>query len=135
MPLALVPNLAKCNVCGSTCISSKFDQQVAPLALVPTSNAICIGSNFGHQVVLLAWPPDGATCISCKIGHQMALIGLKFGHQLCVTCIGSKVGNQVVSHTLPHCLGMLYLHDQLVLSLYIHQPESHQLSLQQGNSV
>ena len=44
---------------------------ITPLALVPNCNAICIGSNFGHQMTLLAWPPDGAT-ISCKIGYQMA---------------------------------------------------------------
>ena len=30
---------------------------------------------------------------------------------------------------LPHCLGMPYWHHQLVLSWYLHQPESHQLSL------
>merc|ERR1719458_2201228 len=30
---------------------------------------------------------------------------------------------------LPHCLGLPYWHYQLVLSWYLHQPESHQLSL------
>ena len=35
--------------------------------------------------------------------------------------LGSKVGHQVVSFALPHCLGMPYWH---------YQPESHQLSLQ-----
>ena len=44
--------------------------------------------------------------------------------------LGSKVGHQVVSLTLPHCLGMSYWLYQLVLSLYLHQPESHQLSQQ-----
>ena len=43
--------------------------------------------------------------------------------------LGSKVGHQVVSLALPHCLGMPYWHYQLVLSLYLHQPESHQFSL------
>ena len=38
-------------------------------------------------------------------------------------CISFKVGHQVVSLALPW-------HYQLVLSLYIHQPESHHLSLQ-----
>ena len=80
MPPALVPNLANCMchiLCGSTCISSKFDQQVALLALIlnlANSNAICIGSTkwcpsmgykFGHQEGSLAsignwatkWPP------------------------------------------------------------------------------
>ena len=49
--------------------------------------------------------------------------------------LGSKVGHQVVSLALPHCLGMLYWHYQLVLSLYLHQSESHQLSLQKGLSL
>ena len=31
---------------------------------------------------------------------------------------------------LPHCLGLPYWHHQLVLICYPHQPESHQLSLQ-----
>ena len=30
---------------------------------------------------------------------------------------------------LPHCLGLPYWHYQFVLSWYLHQPESHQLSL------
>ena len=41
-----------------------------------------------------------------------------------------QIGHQVASHTLPHCLGLPYWHYQLVLSLYLHQFESHQLSLQ-----
>ena len=44
--------------------------------------------------------------------------------------LGSKFGHQVVSLVLPHCLGLPFWHYQLVLSLYLHQPESHQLSLQ-----
>ena len=43
-----------------------------------------------------------------------------------ITCIGSKVGHQIVSLAFPHCLVMPYWHYQLVLSL--HQPESGQLS-------
>ena len=43
---------------------------------------------------------------------------------------GSKVGHQVLSLALPHCFGMSYWHHQLVLGWYLHQPESHQLSLQ-----
>ena len=42
------------------------------------------------------------------------------------TCIGSKVGHQVASM---HCLELPYWHYQLVLSWYLHQPESHQLSV------
>ena len=49
--------------------------------------------------------------------------------------LGSKVGHQLVSLALPHCLGMPYWHYQLVLSLYLHQPESHQFSLQKGVGV
>ena len=36
------------------------------------------------------------------------------------------------SLALPHCLGLPYWHYLLVLSWYLHQPESHQLSLQKG---
>ena len=42
--------------------------------------------------------------------------------------LGFKVGHQVVSLALPHCLGMPFWHYQLVLSLYLHQQESHHLS-------
>ena len=49
--------------------------------------------------------------------------------------LGSKFGFQVVSLLLPNCLGMSYGQYRLVLSWYLHQPESHQLSLQQGGSV
>ena len=47
----------------------------------------------------------------------------------CTTCIVCKVGHQVVSLALPHCLGIPYWYYQLVSSWYPHQPESHQLSL------
>ena len=74
-------------------------------------------ANFGHQVELLAlqiWPPGpgGSTCISSKFGHQVAPLSL----------LATR------SHNLPHCLGLPYWH-QLVLSWYLHQPESCQLSL------
>ena len=49
--------------------------------------------------------------------------------------LGSKVGHQVVSFALPHCLGMPYWHYQLGLSLYLQQSESHQLSLHKPLSV
>ena len=42
--------------------------------------------------------------------------------------LGFKVGHQVVSLALPHCLGMPFWHYQLLLSLYLHQLESHKLS-------
>ena len=74
---------------------------------------------FGHQVAQLwlvqnlvirwrhlhclqSWPPACVTCTTC-IGHQAAM---------------------------PHCLELRYWHYQLELSLCLHQPESHQLSLQ-----
>ena len=50
----------------------------------------------------------------------------KFGQD--ITCISSKVGNKIMSLALPHCLGMRCWHNQLVLSLYLHQLESGQLS-------
>ena len=37
-----------------------------------------------------------------------------------------------MSHALPHRLELPYRHYQLVLSLYLHQLESHQLSLNKG---
>ena len=47
-----------------------------------------------------------------------------------VTCRCYKFGHQVMSLALSYCLGLPYWHYQLVLSWYLHQPESHQLSLQ-----
>ena len=47
------------------------------------------------------------------------------------SCISSKFGHQMApleSLALPHCLGLPYWHYQLVLSWYLHQLESHQLS-------
>ena len=52
-------------------------------------------------------PPDGTTCITNKFAHQTK------------------------SHALPDCLVLPYWHYHLVLTWYLHQPESHQLSLQQ----
>ena len=51
------------------------------------------------------------------------------------TCIRSKFGYQVAPLALTHCLGLPYCHYQQVLSWYLHQPESHQLSLQKVLSV
>ena len=53
------------------CISSKFDHQVTPLALVPNlANMQC------HLYWLQFWPQGGATCISYKFGHQVAPLAL-----------------------------------------------------------
>ena len=47
-------------------------------------------------------------------------------------CTGSKIQVSetliIICHALPHCLGLLYWHFQLVLVWYLHQPELHQLS-------
>ena len=76
----------------------------------------------------LALVANLATCIS-----DLLQIDSKFCHQaMSLALLGSKVGHQVVSLALPHCNGMPYWHYQLVLSLYLHQPESHQFSLQKG---
>ena len=37
---------------------------------------------------------------------------------------------RLLSHALPDCIWLPYWHYQLVLTWYLHQPESHQLSLQ-----
>ena len=58
-------------------------------------------------------PPGGATCISCKLGHQVAQ------HEL--------IRNVVIRWR--HLFELPYWHYQLVLSWYLHQPESHQISL------
>ena len=132
MPLALVPNLATkwhhlhqlqiwppdC----ATCISCKFDHQMAPLALVAK-----LATRWRHLHELQIWPQDGTTCISCNIDHQMAPLALvanlptrwRYLHCFqswppdCISCIAT----------------LLYWHYQFVLSLYLHQLESHQLSL------
>ena len=67
-----------------------------------------------HLHLLQIWLPDGTTCISSKFGHQMA---------------------PLESLALPHCRGMSYWYYQLVLSLYLHQLDSHQLSLQKVYSL
>ena len=50
----------------------------------------------------------------------MSQIGSPFGHQVTsLSLLGSKVGNNIVSLALPHCLGgMSYWHHQLVLGWY-----------------
>ena len=69
------------------------------------------------------WPPDGA------------LHWLRIWPTDGTTCIDSKVGHQVTSHALPHCLGLPYWHYQLVLSLYLHQLESHLLRVKKVSHV
>ena len=52
---------------NATCIGSKFDHQIAPLALVTN-----LTTRWRHLHWLQIWPPDGTTCISSKFVHQMA---------------------------------------------------------------
>ena len=62
--------------------------------------------------------------------YDLLQMNSKFGHQVTsLALLGSKVGHQVVSLALPHCLGMPHWYYQLVLSSYLHHPESHQFSL------
>ena len=85
-----------------TCLSHLLCHiALAPIALVPN-----LATRWHHLHELKNWPQDGATCISCKFSHQLE------------------------SLALPHCVGMPYWHYHLVLSWYLHQPESHQLSRQ-----
>ena len=56
---------------GTTCISCKFGDQMAPLALVAN-----LTTRWCHLHYLQIWPPDGATCITCKFDHQMVPLAL-----------------------------------------------------------
>ena len=71
---------------------------------------------FGHLHWLQICPPGNTTYIS-KLGYQVAQLALV-----------SKSSHQQVA---PHALfpKLPYWHYQLVLICYLHQPESHQLSL------
>ena len=77
LPLALIPNLAtkwhhlhQLQI-WPTCMTCKFDHQIAPPALVAK-----LATRWRHLHKLQIWPPDGATCISSKFGHQMAPLAL-----------------------------------------------------------
>ena len=77
---------------------------MAPFELLPN---LVIRS--GHLNYFQIWSPDCAICISSKFGHQMAPLAL-------------------VTIALSYCLWLTYCFYQFVLSWYLHQPESHQLS-------
>ena len=88
---------------------------MAPLELV-TNLATRCHHLYWFQIwplddYLQIWPPDGTTCITNKFAHQTK------------------------SHALPDCLGLPYWHYQLVLTWYLHQPESHQLSFKNVSYV
>ena len=94
---------------------------MVPLALVAK-----LATRWRHLHELQIWPQDGTTCISCNIDHQMAPLALvanlptrwRYLHCFqswppdCISCIAT----------------LLYWHYQIILSLYLHQLESHQLS-------
>ena len=98
-----------------TCIGCKHVHQIAPFELV-TNLATTCHHLYWFQIwplddYLQIWPPDGTTYITNKFAHQTK------------------------SHALPDCFGLLYWHYQLVLTWYLHQPESHQLSFKSISSV
>ena len=82
---------------------------------------------------LQTWPPDGATCIDYQFCHRMhqLYIDSKFDHQMASLALLTNLQTRLLSPVLPDCLGLPYWHTQLVLTWHLHQPESHQLSLQQ----
>ena len=58
------------------------------------------------------------TCINSKVGHQMVPLAL-------VTNLATRWRHLHYLYQVgPYCLGLPYWHNQLVLSCYIHQPES-----------
>ena len=94
MPLTLIPNWA--NLCGSTCISSKFDHphwfQIWPIVCGST----CISSKFDHQHCHKNWFQIWPTCNAIRIGSN-------FGHQMALLC------HQVAPRALPHCIALIAL--------------------------
>ena len=72
-----------------------------------------------HLHQLKIWSKSGTTCIHLKFCHLVAPLAMV-----------PNLSTRLKSLSLPHCLGMPYGHYQLVLSRYLHQPESHQVSLQ-----
>ena len=97
----------------------KFGNKMAPLTLVAN-----LATRWCHLHQLQIWPPDSATCISCKFCHQMAPLAL-------VANLATRWRHlhKSTSLALPHCLELPPWHYQPVLSWYLHQPESHQSSL------
>ena len=71
-----------------------------------------------------------------EFSNNMALIGIsrKFAHQMAPLALVANMAtrwhhlHKSTSLALPHCLELPSWHYQPVLSWYLHQPESHQLS-------
>ena len=95
-----------------------FYPQNSTCKILQPFGASSVGYNFGHLHWRRMWPLVGNLATKFKIWSSGG-----------ATCIGSNVVHQVGSHALPHCLELPYWHYQLVLTWYLHQPESHQLSL------
>ena len=112
-PRALVSYLA-------TRLALQFYPQNSTCKILRPYGASSIGYNFGHLHSRRIWSLVANLATKFKIWSSGG-----------ATCIGSNVvhRHQVGSHALPHCLELPYWHYQLVLSWYLHQPESHQLSL------
>ena len=74
------------------------------------------------SIVYTFWPPGGASCTDCKFGHQEAPLAP-------VASVAQLALDTRLHHS--HChIALPFWHYQLVLSWYLHKPESHQLSLQ-----
>ena len=63
--------LQNCPPDGAICISCKFGQQMAPLALVPN-----LATRWRYLHWLQIWPQDGTTCISYKFSYQVESLAL-----------------------------------------------------------
>ena len=120
------PNFSQSNLCfilmykwqGLLQRLVQFYPQNSTCKILRPYGASSIGYNFGHLHWRQIWPLVGNLATKFKIWSSGG-----------ATCIGSNVVHQVGSHALPHCLELPYWHYQLVLTWYLHQPESHQLSL------
>ena len=102
-------NIARCTTDPEIDSLTWIEQGNNMASLTLVANLV---TRWRHLHKLQIWPPDGATFISCKFGHQMAPL------------------HKSTSLALPHCLELPPWHYQQVLSWYLHQPESHQLSQQ-----
>ena len=75
-------------------IDSKFDHQMAPIALVAN-----LPTRWRTLHWLQTWPPDGTTWISYNFGHHM--VGYKFDHQMAPLALLTNLHTRF-SHM--HCL-------------------------------
>ena len=104
---------------GSVSKAGTILPQNSTCKILQPYGASLVGYNFSHlHWRRIFWPLVGNLATKFKIWSSGG-----------ATCIGSNVVHQVGSHALPHCLELPYWHYQLVLTWYLHQPESHQLSL------